>query len=268
MSKIGNLGDRMKNFYENITRFSLTKRTFTVMRLDGRSFSKFCKRFKKPFDDDFVRMMNESAKYVAENVQGCKIGFVQSDEMTFILTDFDDISTTAWFDGNIQKMCSISASFASTKFLQLLLDYEISKIGIDNGSKIDPMIPKKEIRRIIMSQKLLEFDSRVYTISDRSEVFNTLLWRQQDCTRNSVSMVAQSLYSHKELEGKNNSAKQEMIFQKGQNWDKYPVGVKRGRVIVRGEDGKWGIVEPPIFSQEWDFLKNIIPDYEDTKFKK
>ena len=94
----------MKAFYENITRFSLTKRTFTVMRLDGRSFSKFCKRFKKPFDDDFVRMMNESAKYVAENVQGCKIGFVQSDEITVVMTDFDEINTSRWFDGVIQKI--------------------------------------------------------------------------------------------------------------------------------------------------------------------
>lgn len=259
MAKNSALGDRMKNNYEDITRIKLPRRTFTIIRLDGRSFSKFCKRFKKPFDDDFVRMMNETAKYLCENIQGCKIGFVQSDEISLVLTDFDELSTTPWFDGTIQKIASISASFASTKFLQLLYDYQFSKLE-------NPILYIDQIRKIIMSQKLLEFDSRCYTIGERAEVLNTLLWRQQDCSRNSISMVAQSLYSHKELERKNNSEKQELIFQKGQNWDKYPVGVKRGRVIVRGEDGKWCIVEPPIFSKDWEFL-NVIPNYPENSDK-
>jgi len=258
---MGSLGDRMKGNYEDITRIKLPRRTFTIIRLDGRSFSKFCKRFKKPFDDDFVRMMNETAKYLCENIQGCKIGFVQSDEISLVLTDFDELSTTPWFDGTIQKIASISASFASTKFLQLLFDYQFAMMESVIEPKNIKIMSIPEVRKIIMSQKLLEFDSRCYTIAERSEVLNTLLWRQQDCSRNSISMVAQSLYSHKELEKKNNSEKQELIFQKGQNWDKYPVGVKRGRVILRGEEGKWKIVEPPIFSQEWDFL-NIIPNYQ------
>ena len=108
------------------------------------------------------------------------------------------------------------------------------------------------------------FDSRVFTIPSPTDVINNLIWRQQDATRNSISAVANFYYPHKQLDSKSGSEKQEMIFQKGDNWDKYPVGVKRGRVIVRGEDGKWGVVEPPIFTQEegWDFLKNIIPNYK------
>jgi tRNA(His) 5'-end guanylyltransferase len=244
----------MVDNYESITNYKLPKRTFTIIRLDGKSFSKFCKRFKKPFDDDFVRMMNETAKYVAENAQGCKIAFVQSDEITLILTDFDELTTKAWYDGRIQKICSISASLATSKFLQLLFDYEISKID-----KVDLSI--KDVRKLVMNQKLMEFDSRVYTVPPRDEVLNTVFWRQQDCTRNSVSMVAQSMYSHKELENKNNSQQQDLIHDKGQNWNDYPIGLKRGRVIVK-RDGKWVIEEPPIFSQQWDFFTDIIPNYK------
>jgi tRNA(His) 5'-end guanylyltransferase len=252
--KKSGLGIRMVDNYESITNYKLPKRTFTIIRLDGKSFSKFCKRFKKPFDDDFVRMMNETAKYVAENAQGCKIAFVQSDEITLILTDFDELTTKAWYDGRIQKICSISASLATSKFLQLLFDYEISKID-----KVDLSI--KDVRKLVMNQKLMEFDSRVYTVPPRDEVLNTVFWRQQDCTRNSVSMVAQSMYSHKELENKNNSQQQDLIHDKGQNWNDYPIGLKRGRVIVK-RDGKWVIEEPPIFSQQWDFFTDIIPNYK------
>jgi tRNA(His) guanylyltransferase len=261
MAKKSGLGTRMVDNYESITNYKLPKRTFTIIRLDGRSFSKFCKRFKKPFDDDFVRMMNESAKYVAENAQGCKMAFVQSDEITLVLTDFDELTTKAWYDGRIQKICSISASLASTKFLQLLFDYEISKMDNDKLSKLDYDQIKREVSKLIMNQKLMEFDSRVYTVPPRDEVLNTVFWRQQDCTRNSVSMVAQSMYSHKELENKNNSQQQDLIHDKGDNWNNYPIGLKRGRVIVK-RDGKWVIEEPPIFSQEWDFFADIVPNYK------
>jgi len=254
MEKKKGLSVRMVENYENITNYKLPKRTFTIIRLDGRSFSKFCKRFKKPFDEDFVRIMNETAKYVAENIQGCKFGFVQSDEITLVLTDFDELKTTAWFDGRIQKICSISASLSSTKFLQMLLDYEFSKIN-------DEELSISQIRKLITNQKLIEFDSRTYTVSQRDEVLNTVLWRQQDCTRNSVLMITQSMFSHNELKNKNITQQQDMIHNKGDNWNNYPIGLKRGRIIVK-KDGKWIIDDSPIFNKSWEFFDDIIPNYK------
>ena len=102
------------------------------------------------------------------------------------------------------------------------------------------------------------FDARAFTIPDVIEVENYFIWRQQDASRNSVQMVAQSLYSHKELHGKNINALQELIHMKGQNWNDYPARCKRGGfVFYRGE--KWETVDPPIFTQERAFLRELLP---------
>jgi len=257
MSKIVSLGERMK-MYEEVTRGKLPIRTYTLVRVDGRSFKNFTKKFERPFDDDFVNMMNQSALALCEEVQGCKIGYVQSDEISIIMTDFDDVNTSSWFDGVVQKICSNSSSIVTEEFNKEFITYMIKRDFETTGIKQEDMFFFLDF---IKKLKGARFDSRVFTIPSPTDVINYLIWRQQDATRNSVSAVAQSLYSHKELEGKKNSDKQEMIFQKGQNWNDYPIGVKRGRVIVRNDDGKWEIVDPPIFSQDWDYLKNIIPNY-------
>ena len=264
MSQNLSLGDRMK-LYEETTRYVLPPRCFTFIRVDGKSFSNFTKKFKRPFDDNFVNMMNQSAIALCEGAQGCKIGFVQSDEITVVLTDFEEINTGRWFDGVIQKICSNSASNVTERFNRAFYTYLIEKYveEIDPQFAMDYPIRMKDVLKLLKTEGAkFKFDSRVFYIPSPTDTINNLVWRQQDATRNSISSVARSLYSHSELNGKNGSQKQEMIFQKGQNWDKYPVGVKRGRVIKRGEDGKWGVVEPPIFSQDWEFLTNIIPTYK------
>ena len=238
------IGDRMKAYYENRTRYYLPRRTFSIIRLDGRCFHNFTKNFGKPFDFNFMGLMDKTATHLCENIQGAKIAFVQSDEISIILTDFDELSTEAWFDGNIQKITSVSASIATAYF----------------NSLTDP------------SQGLATFDSRVFTISDIEEVCNYLIWRQQDATRNSIQMVAQSFYSHRELMNKNTSVLQEMIFQKGINWNDYPVGCKRGRSVIResyevmGEEfctvrHKWSVKEPPIFTEDRLYIKNSLTPF-------
>lgn len=230
------LGDRMKENYENRTRTFLPRRTFTIIRIDGKAFHTYTRGLQRPFDDKLINDMDETAGFLCKNIQGSKLAFVQSDEISILLTDFGEINTNAWFDGNIQKIVSVSASLATAKFNEL------------------------------RPNKLAFFDSRVFTIPSRTEVENYLIWRQQDTTRNSISSVAQSLYNHKALEGKNTSEQQEMIFQKGINWNDYAPKYKRGRVIERqsyDKDGtmrsKWISVEPPIFTQDRDFLNTRIP---------
>lgn len=282
------LGDRMKEQYENRTRIYLPRRTYTLIRLDGNAFHTYTKGLKRPFDKALSDAMDQTTIYLCENIQGCKLGYVQSDEITLLLTDFDDIVTNAWFDNELRKICSLSAAKATAKFNHVRTIQKIMEIGIQFDEKIENQIvddedydedydedfsninvkfSMKDCDEYIFNMKLGVFDSRVWTISDREEVINTFIWRQQDCTRNSISMVAQSLYSHKELMNKNSSELQEMIFQKGINWDTYPIRNKRGGLIKKvsfeHESGttrtKWIVDEPPIFTQDRNYLNDLIP---------
>jgi tRNA(His) 5'-end guanylyltransferase len=231
-----NLGNRMKDYYENRTKSFLPRRTYSIIRIDGKSFHTYTRGLKKPFDEKLINDMDETAKYLCENIQGTKFAFVQSDEISLLLTDFDNLQTSAWFDGNIQKITSISASLATAKFNEL------------------------------RPNKIALFDSRVFTIPSNIEVENYFIWRQQDTVRNSISSVAQSLYSHKELHNKNVSEMQEMCFKKGINWDNYSPKYKRGRLIVKEyynknntKRSRWVSIVPSIFTQKRDELNVIIP---------
>lgn len=259
-NKKDSLGDRMKRFYENITKYFLPRRTYTIIRIDGKAFHSLTQNFDKPFDYTFINQMDETAKYLCKNIQGAKFAFVQSDEISILMTDFDKINTCAWFDGNVQKIASISASMATSKFNQLrFLDY-ITKKYIDCIIRITDLYLQN-----LSEIKLAEFDSRVFTIPSQIEVFNYFVWRQQDTVRNSISSVAQSLYSHKELEKVNTDKMQEMCFQKGINWNDYDSGVKRGRFIMKVENDvnhtkrtSWETVPCPIFTQDSDWLLSKI----------
>lgn len=252
------LGQRIKENYENRTRIMLPRRTYTAIRIDGKAFHTYTKGLTRPFDVGLIEDMDETACYLCKNIQGAKFGFVQSDEISIILTDFDTLTTDAWFDGNIQKIVSVAASMATAKFNQLRM--------------VRSMREKEEMNiqynsEFYMNMKLAEFDARTFTIPCKTEVANYILWRQIDTVRNSISSVAQSLYSAKELNGINTKEMQELIFQKGQNWNDFDAKLKRGRFIEKQEvevDGtirnKWVSVECPTFSQQQDFLYDRIPE--------
>ena len=110
------LGDRMKNNYENVNRFYLTRRMPVIIRMDMKAGHTFTRGMKKPFDDIFVKTMQNTMKYLCENIQGCVIGYTQSDEISLVLTDYAELTTDAWFGNNLQKMCSVSASMATLAF--------------------------------------------------------------------------------------------------------------------------------------------------------
>ncbi len=257
MSK-DNLSIRQKKFYEERSRTYLPRRTYTIIRLDGRSFKNYTKGLKKPFDVGLIEDMDETAKYLCANIQGAKLAFVQSDEITIVLTDFDSITTDAWFDGEVQKMTSISASMTTEKFNQLRIMRFFNEKPIN---EYDGLM----ISKIISDFKMAQFDSRAFTIPFKDEVLNNLQWRQQDTVRNSISSVAQSLYSAKELNGKNQNDMQELCYQKGINWNDLPVKQKRGRLIVKQEfdvngakRNKWVSTDPAIFSQDKESINKIL----------
>jgi tRNA(His) 5'-end guanylyltransferase len=233
------LGDRMKD-HEGRTRFFLPKRIFGLLRVDGKAFHTYTKGCRKPFDEELMEDMNRTAQYLCDNIQGARFGYVQSDEITIMFTDYFDYKTELWFDGNIQKISSISASLATAKFNQLRTERLLSKSWnsyvYGRGQEDEPFFLNWDFTASLGNVKLAQFDSRVWSLSLINEAMNTFIWRQKDAVRNSIQMVAQSLYSQKELSGKNGNQQQELIYQKGINWNDFPAGQKRGRMIVKRQE--------------------------------
>lgn len=276
------LGDRMKNNYENITRYYLTRRMPVIIRVDGRSFHTFTKGFKKPFDDVLVKTMQDTMKYLCENIQGCVLGYTQSDEISLVLTDYAELTTDAWFGNNLQKMCSVSASMATLAFNKFFSG-RVQEFMYDCCDEFgDDVLPEKqndyELAHNVYFKKFnaAMFDSRVFTIP-KEEVCNYFIWRQQDSTRNSIQSVGQANFSQKELHGKSCNNIQDMLMtQKGINWNDYATTLKRGSCCIKVDDGlteydetgnicgytqrsKWIIDnEIPIFSQDRNYIEKLI----------
>jgi tRNA(His) guanylyltransferase len=249
------LGDRMKGNYEDRYRFLLPRRTNILIRIDGKAFHSYTKGLKRPMDEGLLEDMNLTTKYLCENIQGAKFGYVQSDEISILITDYDDLQTSAWFDNNLQKMCSIAASLATARFNQLRMGRKCWE-----GNDIDGYLDQDDIGKF----KLAMFDARIFVIPEPEEVVNYFVWRQQDATRNSISMAAQSMFSHRELQGKSTSDMQDMMMlQKEVNWNDYPTRFKRGASLIKVKtakfvgdfinDGKTHVIDDKdiVYRSEW-----------------
>ena len=224
--KRDDLGNRMKTFYEEIPKTKLMRRTPVVIRIDGKAFHTFTRGFKIPFDDVLIMTMQETAKCLCENIQGCSLAYTQSDEISLLLIDYQRFETSAWFDYEIQKMCSISASMATMAFNRIFSE-TVSDLKVDNTKTMD--------RYFEAEYKGAMFDARVFNIP-REEATNYFYWRQLDASRNSIQMVGQANFSHKELQHKSCNDIQDMLMtQKGINWNDFPAYQKRGSCVVRNK---------------------------------
>lgn len=203
------IGERMKRNYERPYSTMLTRRMPVIIRLDGKGFHTFTRGCDKPFDEKISNTMLKTAEKLVGNIQGAKIAYTQSDEISLLLTDYDTIETDAWFEYNVQKICSVSASMC-TAFFNSVYNHDAPQ-----GKR-----------------KMALFDPRVFNIP-KEEVMNYFLWRQQDWIRNSVQMCAQSLYSQKQLNGKNIYEMKEMSKMKGLDWDSLPLNLKYGNFITK-----------------------------------
>lgn len=243
------LGDRMKE-YENISRVYLTKRLPVIIRVDGRAFHTFTRGFERPYDSVLHTAMIKTAAALCKEISGAKLAYVQSDEISVLATNDDSLTTQPWFDNNLQKIVSLSASMATLAF-NTAFQTEV-RYHCDGSS--DAFFP------YLRGINRATFDARAFVLPP-NEVCNYFIWRQQDATRNSIQMAAQSLYSHKELQGKNCDELQEMIFQKGVNWNDYETWMKRGTCIVKVlQDGekhsKWvADLDIPIFTQDREYIE-------------
>ena len=238
------LGTRMKTFYENIPKTRLMRRVPVAIRLDGKAFHTFTRGFQKPFDFVLMDTMQRTMKYLCENIQGCVFGYTQSDEITLILVDYQKFTSSAWFDYEVQKICSISASMATMAFNRFFAQ-EVDKCGVETfglewyeGGTNDPEVansPEWKLAEIYSKaiDKGAMFDARCFNIP-KEEVTNLIYWRQLDATRNSIQMVGQAHFSHNELQDKTCNMIQDMLMTKyGINWNDFTTPCKRGTACIR-----------------------------------
>lgn len=216
---------RMKD-YEQVTEIFLTKRVPVIIRIDGKAFHTFTRQnFNKGYSEDFYKKMQEVSLYLAKNIQGCNLIYTQSDEISLLLTDYKTIRTQGWFQYNLRKLCSISASMAS------------SALQMNNGI----------------------FDARAWNLP-QDEVCNYFVWRQQDALRNAIQMAGQEHFSSKQLNKKNCNQIQEMLFkEKGINFNDYSPMRKRGFCVIN----KKLDLNIPVFSQNREYIERFVNIRED-----
>lgn len=232
------LGVRMKTFYEQIPKTKLMRRCPVAVRIDGKAFHTFTRGFQKPFDEVLIKSMQETMKYLCENIQGCVLGYTQSDEITLILVDYKKLTSSAWFDYEVQKICSIAASMATMAFNNIFSKYisgfDLALAYNDNGIDTEKNRKLWEIYNKAVNKGAM-FDARCFNIP-KEEVTNLVYWRQLDASNNSIQMVGQANFSHKELQNKSCNDIQDMLMtQKGINWNDLPTYQKRGSCCVRNK---------------------------------
>lgn len=220
------LGNRMKHNYEQAYSFRLPLRMPTIIRLDGKAFHTFTRGFARPFDLSFMQAMATVTEYLCRSVQTAVFGYTQSDEISLLLHPYQRLDSQPWFDNEIQKIVSVSASMASSI-----------------------------LSRIYGREAL--FDARVFVLPE-AEVVNYFIWRQQDASRNSLNMLAQSIYSHRQLQGRKSPDIHDMLMNRSINWNDLPTYQKRGTCLVPGEE-TWIVDQDcPIFSQDRQYIERLL----------
>lgn len=199
-------GNRMKGYESSTCGIKMIPRLPIIARLDGRSFSKFTRGLKRPYDERLTNLMIETTRFLVKETNA-NCGYTQSDEISLVWFNPDYDSQTL-FDGKLFKLISTLSSLATGFFNKNLSNY----------------IPEK-------SDLLPTFDCRVFNVPNVEEAVNVFLWRELDATKNSITMAASEFYSHQFLMNKNSSQKQELLFQKGINWNDYPSSFKRGTYL-------------------------------------
>lgn len=238
------IGMRMKKNYEKPFNIQLPMRIPVIIRLDGKAFHSLTKNMDKPFDEKFISMMILTANYLCKEIQGAVMAYIQSDEISILIHNYKNLDSMAWFDNKIQKISSVSAGLASAYFTQLINDEHFYKKNIFNNTLI------------------ASFDARVFVLPE-NEVCNYFIWRQRDWERNSIQMLARSLYSHNECHKKNKKDLHEMCFQKGKNWNDLIPHLKRGIFMVKNEYGNWNtITDTPCFNKNRKVIENLLIDEE------
>ena len=244
-----NLHERMKQ-YEAVSQTYLMRRTPVIIRLDGVAFHTFTKKFDKPFDKMFGKAMEWTTRSLVNNIQGCVLGYTQSDEISLVLQDYKNLDTDAWFDYNVQKLVSVSAKMATYEFYRA---FENVLCGYDPHKCLSTYWPA-------LKDNNVGFDSRCFNLPIE-EVNNYFIDRQRDAEKNSINLLAQQYYTQEELNGINTKKLQDKLFtEQGVNWNNLPIDQKRGCTVIPRNDPKFEEYNgfTPIFSQDPYFINSRI----------
>lgn len=208
--------------YENLEKGYLMLGVPHIVRLDMRAGHTFCRKFARPYDAVFAYCMEKATAYLAENVPMCRIAYTQSDEISLVLIDSFANGYNCFFDGAVEKICSITASMATLAFNKAFCEIA-GKMQEDRAGALELVGASDDevADASVYADRVFEatFDSRAFSIPNKAEVVNYLIWRVQDATRNSVNMLAQSMFSHKELQGVSLSETKVKCASAGKNWD-------------------------------------------------
>lgn len=244
-----NLGQRMKR-YEAVNQTLLPLNSYVIVRVDGRAFHTYTKGFDKPFDKKIMDTMDYVTQQLCIDMQNAVLGYVQSDEISILMYDGKDVESQPWFNNEVEKIVSNSASTATASFNQYMM---LRKL-YDMKGYYDLL----DMEMLLKSQQA-KFDSRVFVLPNVDEVTNYILWRYRDWVRNSINTVGQKYFSDKQLHKKSTDEVQEMLFQeKGINWNNYSIREKRGGLCYKTENG-WQMIEMPhvVCDPENEFYKLI-----------
>lgn len=254
------LGDRMKE-YENISRIYLTRRMPLIIRIDGKAFHTFTRGFKRPFDPIFIQSMQETAKYLCENIMGCKLAYVQSDEISLLLTDYDELTTQPWFGKNLQKIVSVSASMATAAFNRaFIVNVRNTMLAANEDDAELDRLNKVYLPKFHTAM----FDARAFVLP-KEEVCNYFIWRQQDAIRNSIQSVGQANFSHAKLNHKTQANILVMLESKGINWEEDFAAIeKRGTCCLRKQKAEeprshWETdIFIPVFTEDRSYIESLL----------
>lgn len=226
-----NLGDRMKA-YEHKTKYFMTPKKPVILRLDGKAFHTYTKDMVRPYDKRLAFAMHETTKFLCEKIGDCRFAYTQSDEITLVLTNDKSIDYSPWFNNQIQKIVSIASSLCTFKFNDIMYK-QTGKIAL--------------------------FDCRAFTVPDYIEAANCVFWRQLDAKRNSIQMLAQSLYSHNELQGLScYSLESKIAIEYNINWQNLDTWKKWG-VACRKQSSGWVLdYNIPLFKENWAYLYDVL----------
>lgn len=267
------IGDRMKESYENRYRFYFPNRLPIIIRIDGKAFHTYTRGLNRPFDKIFMTAMQKTTIDLVKNIGGCKLGYVQSDEISLLLTNDDTLQTQPWFDNNIQKIVSISASMATLYFNKHF--QELKEAWLDDYNEAWHHSKEEDLycSTLLKKEATAMFDSRAFVIP-KEEVNNYFYWRQLDASRNSILSCAQSYIGKKQIHGiKCDVLKVKLLSDKGMDWDALPADQRHGACVVfrnveldrlDGYGGKIIRRKPvidkniPNFSENPDYINNIV----------
>ena len=204
------LGDLMKAFESSATFARAMKGIPLLARLDGRAFHSFAKGLQRPYDERLSNAMVETTKFLVARTHAL-VGYTQSDEISLLWHVSPESNSNFIFDGKIFKLTSSLSSLATVKFFE----------------QIQKNIPEK-------AHLFPTFDCRVWQVPTKELAADVFRWREFDATKNSVSMAAHSLFSHKSLQGMSSKEmKDRMINEASINWNNYPTFFKRGTYVKR-----------------------------------